>query len=1183
MDRRVASGCLVFHEGNCLLLRRSALEDTMQGLWEMPAGKIESNLDGSPRENAIRETFEEAGITLGDVSPLGEHLTEDKRFYGFLGVSDTDVVELSFEHDAYEWIPTPDILDMVGSGKLLVGHHTVYFLQNLLDDAENLIYESESFSSDDIRINYNSNCPACISIQALIGKEKLETDPANTYWDGGAYQKEVEHLQMGVWPCSDCEGRGVNCMACIGTGMVFLHAPLLIGGVHEKLLSYAYMLLHDYNNNGNGNILELGVDEDCYECGGTGERDCYNCDGGTMDCYRCDGTGEIEDEKGEDEVCSDCDGTGEEDCSDCGGEDWCVECGGSGEFWNENLIRGIKENYQDAIDYIYANANDSQVRYALNQLVQGLESGQLRTTSGMEMFNEANKKLYNDLHDALIYYVINTPNRPVPDIWQDTHHHAESFVAEKLPRGVVVESFKTTSKVYYNGKLYQQYSGRRHREQAESIAEWMMQKLSQNPRRFDYLRFGAESFDAEFISINNPSKYSHNYVENLEQELKRCYEEIDFLKNHVIDEDIYWIATCKPDAGGECSISIEGYEELMRLVKEGIVEIPDYSHATDELLLLRGCDCGITHEEWLESRNNFYDALNASFEAESTSKPHSVTISRSSNSEKKLMAVFEDSEGKKMKTTHFGQRGASDYTKHGEKERMERYLDRHGGGFETSTKEDWKDPTTAGALSRWILWNKPSLSASFTDFKKRFNLKGDLKVKKSAETFDAETTQMAAEEYNEDNQKMQEAANKIMEILGEPDSTFSNPRGFYASLGEPYFTDMVYVLEYEVLTNEGSSMGQRMARKLRRQGTEPWSDDRWTGSPDWPTYAAGPFHLERETFNVTVSEANPAVESIVMDLYQYFADKYGVNETGFEPAFTVARDEAGNEVTADDLEIDTTWRDSVQGFESEETFGANSIGSLNHPNFLRFKYWKTNVPRLTYEEYLKANKLGYGLEKLIEIDYIPEPCKHENTSSDDVYLFEESYNNRNGHTYYQVEIYWECPDCSRLGGGEFEFDQEDNYWGTDPSMYCIHWLNKTREGYVDPFTSGSWSSVFGAETFEAPMNSLNQRRQIPITTPLPVEPYVCFGEIGSNCGNIIEENEEWLITRLDGTYYVLCNTCVDNSPHFYLVCNACGDRFCDEELYDDGTAEDQEIEELLDTVICNNCAASDTFGAESKS
>lgn len=118
--------------------------------------------------------------------------------------------------------------------------------------------------------------------------------------------------------------------------------------------------------------------------------------------------------------------------------------------------------------------------------------------------------------------------------------------------------------------------------------------------------------------------------------------------------------------------------------------------------------------------------------SEST-KPSSVEISRSSNPDKKLMAVFYDSEGKKLKTTHFGQRGASDYTKHGDKERMERYLERHGGGTTTSTKEDWKDPTTAGSLSRWILWNKPDLEGSFKDYLKRFNLKGDLKVSKSAE------------------------------------------------------------------------------------------------------------------------------------------------------------------------------------------------------------------------------------------------------------------------------------------------------------------------------------------------------------------------------------------------------------------------------------------------------------------
>ena len=70
------------------------------------------------------------------------------------------------------------------------------------------------------------------------------------------------------------------------------------------------------------------------------------------------------------------------------------------------------------------------------------------------------------------------------------------------------------------------------------------------------------------------------------------------------------------------------------------------------------------------------------FEAEG--KPTSVEVKRSTNEEKKLMAVFTYPD-ERTKTTHFGQRGASDYTKHGEKERMKRYLERHGGGTTTST------------------------------------------------------------------------------------------------------------------------------------------------------------------------------------------------------------------------------------------------------------------------------------------------------------------------------------------------------------------------------------------------------------------------------------------------------------------------------------------------------------------
>ena len=118
---------------------------------------------------------------------------------------------------------------------------------------------------------------------------------------------------------------------------------------------------------------------------------------------------------------------------------------------------------------------------------------------------------------------------------------------------------------------------------------------------------------------------------------------------------------------------------------------------------------------------SFFNQKGIDFDAES------VEISRSSNPEKKLMAIFKDKDGKKIKTTHFGQRGASDYTKHGDKERMGRYNTRH------KSNENWNDPLSAGALSKWILWNKPGLKSSFDDYKSRFGLKGSINVSKSAE------------------------------------------------------------------------------------------------------------------------------------------------------------------------------------------------------------------------------------------------------------------------------------------------------------------------------------------------------------------------------------------------------------------------------------------------------------------
>jgi len=91
------------------------------------------------------------------------------------------------------------------------------------------------------------------------------------------------------------------------------------------------------------------------------------------------------------------------------------------------------------------------------------------------------------------------------------------------------------------------------------------------------------------------------------------------------------------------------------------------------------------------------------------------TVRRSHRPEKKWDAVFE--RNGRQKVVPFGARGMSDYTKHKDKTRKLRYLKRHSG-----MGEHWEKPDTAGALSKWILWNKPSFKASLADYKKRFNL-----------------------------------------------------------------------------------------------------------------------------------------------------------------------------------------------------------------------------------------------------------------------------------------------------------------------------------------------------------------------------------------------------------------------------------------------------------------------------
>ena len=81
-----------------------------------------------------------------------------------------------------------------------------------------------------------------------------------------------------------------------------------------------------------------------------------------------------------------------------------------------------------------------------------------------------------------------------------------------------------------------------------------------------------------------------------------------------------------------------------------------------------------------------------------------IVVKKSDKKDKKYDAVID---GKK--TVSFGATGYSDFTKHKDEERKERYIARH------KVNQDWKDHKTAGFYAKNILWNKPTIEASVKD------------------------------------------------------------------------------------------------------------------------------------------------------------------------------------------------------------------------------------------------------------------------------------------------------------------------------------------------------------------------------------------------------------------------------------------------------------------------------------
>ena len=88
-----------------------------------------------------------------------------------------------------------------------------------------------------------------------------------------------------------------------------------------------------------------------------------------------------------------------------------------------------------------------------------------------------------------------------------------------------------------------------------------------------------------------------------------------------------------------------------------------------------------------------------------------VVLTKSKKPDKKYDARIDGT-----KTVSFGQKGASDFTKHKNPNRKDRYIDRH------KKNEGWtkSGAKAAGFYSKHVLWNKPTLKASIDDINKRF-------------------------------------------------------------------------------------------------------------------------------------------------------------------------------------------------------------------------------------------------------------------------------------------------------------------------------------------------------------------------------------------------------------------------------------------------------------------------------
>ena len=124
---RNTAGAFVMKGKKFLILQRSKKETSKHGLWELPGGKVEKG--ETPRETAVIETQEEAGLDVTLKVNLGSHIDDKKKkvYHAFIATPKKgQKVKLSEEHVSHKWVTPEEVMAMP---KKMVSHHLMHFLK----------------------------------------------------------------------------------------------------------------------------------------------------------------------------------------------------------------------------------------------------------------------------------------------------------------------------------------------------------------------------------------------------------------------------------------------------------------------------------------------------------------------------------------------------------------------------------------------------------------------------------------------------------------------------------------------------------------------------------------------------------------------------------------------------------------------------------------------------------------------------------------------------------------------------------------------------------------------------------------------------------------------------------------------------------------------------------------------